>query len=117
MINKSKIKMKNCNIFMPNTPNCYNNVDDNRNYNSNNSRSAFINEKNYIEYILKMRKKNDKNLISNISKSNFDNKNNTYQGAHNLHNKRHNHSSEDDLERLLQLDNDCSFAVSGLETV
>jgi len=116
MLNNHKLKMKNSNFDIPNYSNCFNGIKK-TNENSDKNFDNSIKKRNYLDYILKLRMKNDKNFCSNNSKFNLSSKNNINQQTHNSNNDKTNQSTTDDLEKLLQLENDNSFSISELEAI
>ena len=117
MLNNNKLKIKNSNFDIPNYSNCFNGIKKNNLNSDNNFDNSVIIKRNYLDSILKLRMKNDKNFCSNNSKFNLSSKNIIYQPTHNSNNDKTNQSTTDDLEKLLQLENDNSFSISELEAI
>jgi len=77
-------------------------------------------KKNYIDVLLKKCVKDDKNLNLSNSFTNLNNKNNINMLSNNFTLEKynnHNQSTNDDLEKLLQLENDNSFTINEFEAI
>lgn len=76
-------------------------------------------KKNYVDILLKKCGKGDKNLNLSNSFTNLNNKNNMNMLSHNFNSEKYNHnqSTQDDLEKLLQLENDNSFTINEFDAI
>lgn len=96
--------------------NCWNNFKSNNNNDSfhNSDKLLMINKRNYLDSILKFRMKNINLFNQNI---NINNKNNLNENSQESNKDKNNQSTQDDLEKLLQFENDYSFSISELEAI